>query len=361
MPVMKCEKVSEFRHDVGGSIVSRIDDNGFLRVDGVAAKTGVLTYMLADGSVRRELVPAETLFNVDSLATLQGVPVTLEHPNAVLDPGSAPQHSRGSVPVARADGDNLRVDVVITSQDAISAIASGKRQLSPGYRVELDPTPGEWNGMKYDAIQTKRIYNHLAIVGMARGGSDCRLNLDGFNCAVEVQPTTDEVKKMPTVKLSNGATVEVADASTAATIQNDINALGARADAASSMIEKAKFDELQGKHDALAEELEKSKSVKMDSAQIGSYIETVDQARKIKPDLTFKTDAGYLTETEVMASAIGIDAKAQSADYIRGRFDAALSLLSADAIRQQREDGAPAEPVLTGRKKFIAEQQKRGN
>lgn len=339
MPAPEHE-MTEYRYDAGGTVATRLDDNGYLRVDGVAAKAGVLTYLLPDGTIRREYVPAATLFNADSLSGLAGVPVTIEHPGIVTTETAA-QHSKGSVSgEPKADGSNLKVGVVLTNADAIQAVQSGKRQLSPGYKAELEFTPGEFEGMQYDAIQTKRVYNHLAVVSSARGGPECRLNLDGLNCAVEVPNQPTEVKSMATVKLQNGATVEVADASTASTLQNELNSLQARADSADDMVEKAKFDELQGKYDALFEKMEKAKDEpeeKADADQMGAFIETVEQARKLKADVEIKQDGKYLDATGVMAAAIGIDTKDKSPEYIKGRFDSAIDLMSAQGIEKQRE------------------------
>ena len=358
-------ETTEYRQDAGGTIATRLDDNGYLRVDGVAAKAGVLTYLLPNGEIRREYVPAETLFNADSLAGLAGAPVTVEHPNGLVTTDNAGLYSKGSVSgEPKADGENLKVGIVLTNADAISAVQSGKRQLSPGYKVELAFTPGEYQGIKYDAVQTKRMYNHLAIVQSARGGTECRLNLDGLNCAVEVKPTT-EVTKMPTVQLKSGATVEVADASTASTIQTELNALASRADAADSMVDKAKFDELQGKYDALFEKMEKekedAKESKQDADQIGAYIETVEQARKLKSDLEIKADGVYLDATGVMAAALGIDGKDKSPEYVKGRFDSAVELAAKSGIAAQRTDSDLVPAQKSGRAKFMAEQIARGN
>lgn len=366
MTVTNADSLTEYREDIGGDIATRLDDNGYLRIDGYAAKAGVLTYLLPDGTIRKEYVPAETLFNADSLDSLTGSPVTIEHPG-VLNSDNASQHSRGSVPKAGADGEKLKVGIVVTAADAIAAVKSGKRQLSPGYRAELDFTPGEYNGIKYDAVQTRRVYNHLAIVSSARGGPECRLNLDGVNCAVEVSsdtdinPTTDEVIPMPTVKLTSGATVEVADASTASTIQADINTLSQRADEADKMVDQAKYDELQGKYDALAEEMEKLKGEtpeKMDADEIGGYVETVEQARKLRADVEIKQDGKYLDATGVMAAALGIDAKDKSPEYVKGRFDSAVEMIGKQSIGKQREIQTDSKDApLTGREKFIQAQK----
>lgn len=366
----RAELMTEYREDLGGGIVANLDQNGYLRIDGVAARTGVLTYLLPDGSVRREYVPPETLFDEDSLASLTGSPVTIEHPG-ILNADNAAEYSRGSVPSAKPAGEHLQVGVVVTGADAIKAIQTGKRQLSPGYKADLDFTPGEFDGVKYDAVQTRRVYNHLAIVQSARGGAECRLHLDGVNCAVEVREdeTTDrEVTTMPgSVKLHSGATVEVADASTASTIQNEINDLASRADAADSMVDKAKYDELQGKYDALVEQMDKMKSDmdnKMDADDIGAYIETVESARKLKPGLEYKADGAYMDATAVMAAALGIDATDKSPEYVKGRFDSALELAEKQGIQNQRDgarqDNDNVTDFKTGREKFIEANMKRG-
>ena len=366
------DSMTEYREDIGGGILSRIDENGYLRVEGIAARTGVLTYLLPNGTVRRELVTPECLFAEDSVSSLIGAPVTIDHPG-ILNADTATQYQRCSVPSASADGDKLKVSVVVTANDAIEQVNLGKHQLSPGYRAELDYTPGEYNGQQYDAVQTKRVYNHLAVVQNARGGTECRLHLDslaaeGVICAVETQPTTDEVKTMPSVKLHSGATVEVADASTASAIQAEINQLGQRADAADDMVDKAKYDELQGKYDALKEKMDKMEAEakeredsRMDADEIGAYIETIEAAKKLKADIQFKQDGKYMDATAVMAAALGIDASGKSAEYIKGRFDSAIELSKGEEVRKQRENRQDSGTVvITGRAKFMAEQLKRG-
>lgn len=145
---------------------------------------------------------------------------------------------------------------------------------------------------------------------------------------------------MPTVKLASGATVEVADASTASSLQSEINQLSQRADAADGMVDKSKYDELQGQYDALKEKLENmeaSKQDKMDADEIGSYIETVEAARKLKSDIEIKADGKYLDAKAVMAAALDVDPKDKSDEYIKGRFDSAVEMAGKESITKQRE------------------------
>ncbi|SCU95521.1 conserved hypothetical protein [Cupriavidus necator] len=88
---------------------------------------------------------------------------------------NAKQHTVGAVlSEGRQDGENTVGDVVVHDT---SPIAAGKKDLSCGYTLTLDETPGECNGRRYDAVQRNIRYNHLALVRAGRAGN-ARLNLD---------------------------------------------------------------------------------------------------------------------------------------------------------------------------------------
>jgi len=110
--------------------------------------------------------------------------------------------------------------VRVTDASAVTAIQTGTRELSPGYSVDLDTTPGSWSGQKYDAIQVKRRYNHLALVDRARGGRQARLDslrADGAlvqTDATMVAVTIDGVEYMvdPAVAAALGKQAPTVDA-----------------------------------------------------------------------------------------------------------------------------------------------------
>jgi hypothetical protein len=163
--------------------------DGFMDFEGQFARAGIYLYRNADGSVRRELVPVDVLLNADDLATLSFKPVTLRHPKVgkvtpktakALQVGSTGQFVDADIKRDGTAGSG-RVRFNVTDEEAIRAIKSGTvRELSPGYTVRIDETPGidEVFGA-YDCRQIGRTYNHLAIVEAARGGSECRLRADG--------------------------------------------------------------------------------------------------------------------------------------------------------------------------------------
>ena len=147
---------------------------GFIRDTPIVGRTGILVYRNADGTERKEYRPPEEAFKADSLASLQGKPITIGH-KAYVTAGNAAQVAPiGSVLSAgRQDGDTIRADIVIYNLD------TSARELSCGYTLDLDETPGTTpEGEHYDAIQRNIVYNHLAVCSRGRAGV-ARLNMDG--------------------------------------------------------------------------------------------------------------------------------------------------------------------------------------
>jgi len=188
-------------------------DEGFLIVEGFVATPGVLEYRGPKGDVIRELVLPENLHRSDDLETLKRKPVTLKHPKKDVDPRSVKQARVGSIgeTVSVSDDGRVRVSFTVERSDAIKAVESGTHQLSPGYRVEIDPTPGNHPDFgSYDAIQMARRYNHLAIVDRARGGPSIHLRADEAY-HVETPKQRANMLKFTALMMASGMTREDAD------------------------------------------------------------------------------------------------------------------------------------------------------
>ena len=143
----------------------------------ILTRTGIFTYHLDDGTVRRELRRPEDVFEPDSLASYEGKPIIITHDARMVDKDNARRERVGTILTpGQQDGETVRAKVVIDDPDAVKA--SGLRELSLGYYEDLIMLPGEWNGEPYDAIQTNIRVNHLALVAVARAGEDARLNMD---------------------------------------------------------------------------------------------------------------------------------------------------------------------------------------
>jgi hypothetical protein len=158
-------------------------EEGYLRGEVPVAKVGVMKYLLADGTTRSELVPANTLFNADSMSTLKMQPITDTHPPEImLDSRTIRRRRIGTTGEnIRRQDDYLMSPIAITDEEGIASVNNGRHQFSPGYKCHVILKSGTFNGVHFDAIQIKRIYNHLALCDRARGGNDLKLKLDGLS------------------------------------------------------------------------------------------------------------------------------------------------------------------------------------
>ena len=167
----------------GGDAMQRFDtttfqatktDEGFIADTPIIGRTGLLRYQNADGSERWEYRPPEEAFSTASLASIRGKPITVGHKAMVTAGNVWRVRPVGTVLTeGRQDGDAIRADIVLYN------LPTGSRELSCGYTLDLDETPGKTaDGRHYDAIQRNIRYNHLAIVPKGRAGI-ARLNMDG--------------------------------------------------------------------------------------------------------------------------------------------------------------------------------------
>ncbi len=166
---------------------------GFLRADGHAARVGIYKYRRADGSFRYELRPPEEVFHPDSLASYDGAPITIGHPRRAdgeledVTADNVRRHEVGTVSgAARRDGDLVATTSLIKDAAAIKRVEGGMRELSPGYRIRYDETPGfapqyatpDNPTGRYDGVQREIRVNHQALVSAARGGQSIQLRMD---------------------------------------------------------------------------------------------------------------------------------------------------------------------------------------
>ena len=326
-------------HPKGGNMMQRFDnvafkatktDEGFIRDTPIVGRTGILVYRNADGTERREYRPPEEAFKADSLASLMGKPITIGH-KAFVTAGNAAQVAPvGSVLSAgRQDGNNIVADIVVYNLD------TNARELSCGYTLDLDETPGTTpQGEHYDAIQRNITYNHVAIVPRGRAGI-ARLNMDGS----EVVDEDSEVKEankmaeMTKIRLDSGIEYECAPE-----VKVEIEKM--RKDSAEA---KKEADKLQAKFDALEAELAKEKEGRKADAEKAKA--NFDEAIKTRVELLKVAEAhkvanaDSMTDTEIKTAVIkavrgdAINLEGKSADYIEAAYD------MAKADVKQHEDG----------------------
>lgn len=174
---------------------------GFWRAEGYFGRAGIYEYRKDDGSTSRELRPSEEVGSPEALASFDAAPVTIGHPAEDVTAENVRRHEVGTVlGEARMDGMHVAGAVVVKDARAIKQVKAGKQELSPGYSIKLDETPGAdrkygYPGNpegRYDAVQRHIRVNHLAIVDRARGGSTVRLRMDAL------EQRADEAGKLTT-------------------------------------------------------------------------------------------------------------------------------------------------------------------
>lgn len=310
---------------------------GFIQDSPVIGRVGILEYRQPDGSIRKELRPPEEAFHADSLATLKGKPVTVGHPGLVrADNVKAVQPIGTVLTEGRQDGEFIRADVVIYNLD------TNGRELSCGYSLDTEETPGEWQGQRYDAVQRNIRYNHVAVVPKGRAGPTARLNMDGS----QEYEYEEELKKMK-IRLDNGCEYESpqevivafeklrTDHAAATAAQKDLQT---RLDTT-----EAAKDALQAKVDGHAAELEKVRKDAADglSEAVKARVALIKTADDFKVDKADEMNDRQIKEAVIKAARgdSALDLSQKSDAYIEAAFDLAMEdgAKRMDAMSQQRK------------------------
>lgn len=185
------------RYDYGELGTAELTPQGFLKVPGFATRTGVFTYLSADGSVRRELRHPDDVFAPESLVTLKYAPVTIEHPPEMITPENVVMYSKGhTTERVEVNRDLVETDFIVEDQSAIDAIQkNGIRETSSGYVADIDEEEGEFNGAPYNFRQKNIRYNHVALVKRGRAGPEVRLRMDSADAIMKADEQFSEPKR----------------------------------------------------------------------------------------------------------------------------------------------------------------------
>ncbi|MAL98273.1 MAG: hypothetical protein CL583_07450 [Alteromonadaceae bacterium] len=311
---------------------ARYTEDGYLEDAPVLTRTGVFVYRDGSGKERRELRRDEDVFRKDSLSSYRNKPITKGHPGKV-NATNLKQHQIGTVTTeGRQDGTNVVSDIVIHDPRVIKQ--DGWKELSVGYSVDLIEEPGEYNGERYDAIQTNIRVNHLAVVPMGRAGN-ARLNLDAADAASFTEDEDEPV--MEKVRLDSGieydAAPEVAQAYRKA--QDDLNAAQKKVDT-----ESARADAAEQAKKAAEDQVEKIRQDAVESARARLELETVAKSHKVE----IKEDMADRNIKESVIKAVRGELKLddKSDAYIDAAYDLAIS-----ESDQRRNDAADQRKTAT--------------
>ncbi len=204
---------------------------GYLKVTARLARTGLQDYYRGEigldgdpAAIVKVLRPESEVFDSVSMTSFALKPVTDDHPSDPVNIGNFKDLAIGfSGENITRDGEFLKGTLVITDQRAVAQIESGKSEISLGYFVELELTPGETSdGVAFDAVQRNIRGNHIAIVDAGRCGGECRIDdrksSGACGCAsCKRQDKESEMTDKPNTKtvVVDGVPVEANDAAAA--------------------------------------------------------------------------------------------------------------------------------------------------
>ncbi len=325
-------------------------DNGALKTSAPITRVGVFAYKTFGGATVRELRLPDEVFKADALASFEVVPITDDHPPGNLTTQNTRDYQRGTVTKPRKDGKFVRADLTITDAELIAAVEKGKRELSCGYKCDIEHTEGVTkgiegipDGLRFDVIQRNIQGNHVAVVAKGRAGTEVAMRFDAADAIEQTEITLPSEKTQGNkmefvtiridgidVKVPAGAEqiiqralkdtqtkLDAADAQ-AKESQTTLSKVEARADAA-----EAKAKELQTRLDA-AEAPEKVQ------AQVRERLALERQAVELLPK---DQDVAVMDSEEIKRAVIlqaTPEAKAQleahkdDAVYLQARYDQAV-------------------------------------
>jgi hypothetical protein len=322
--------------------------SGGLKVKGRLARSGVQLYHRPDGSEVREYRPPEEVFSEDALASFKGAPLTDLHPSGPVTPENYRELERGHIgDDVRRDGDFVEATIYVQDADLVEAVQDGRRRdLSAGYAVQIEETPGEHEGERFDRIQRKPRGNHVAALppGYGRAGTDVALRLDSSDNAITdtVAPRTGrEDSRMITIRI-DGVDYEI-DGPDAAKLRQALERQDA-AKAAELKQANAAKEEATGRADAADAKVTKLEA-DLTAAQAPAALEAAAEKRAalvMDARVILRDDAADFagkTSAQIMAAALGDAAPPNaSEDYLRGAFNATATAAKADAGRQDAAD-----------------------
>jgi hypothetical protein len=340
------------RYDVSPIEKYEMTPEGYLRVWASIARTGIQHYTDADGSIRKEFRPETEVASPESLASFAGKAITMEHPPVLLDSENTKDYQIGFTGSEIVyDNGFVKAVMTVTDRETIDKVMRGDvREVSAGYRVNYDPTPGVTDsGEHYDGIQKEISGNHVAIVRRGRAGPQVRLHLDRLDAADPSLISTEENQTMSAKVNFDGAEFEVSESVALAITKEREDAkmsyedmkkkydeLQAAADSMKSEMDamaeemKGKMDSAEGRADALAEQVDSLKAELEEAKQIN--VDSIVEDRlalisKAKPVLDSAYEFSGKSAREVMVDAIkavrgdSVALDERSDDYVQAMFD----------------------------------------
>lgn len=306
----------------------------------VLTNTGVFRYPQADGSVWLELRHPDDVFDPASLASLDGIALTNDHPSVGVSADNYQFLTVGSVTSPSHDAYHVTAKLSVNQKQAQADVQAGKRALSCGYDCELVREGGVYLGMPYTHRQKKIRYNHVAIVDVGRAGDAAKLRMDSVQVHQPTKPIKEKLMKIRLDHSAGGAEAEVesAVATEFGALKNLVEtAKESRAVAEASVVAtKAALDTAEGKLAAaeaekvgLTSKLEKAMSLDAVEAAVKERVELIDSAKAVGVKVEANWDSKKIKESVVALAFPAIALEGKSDEFITGVFDSAKAVIAA--------------------------------
>lgn len=267
--------------------------------------------------------PPEEVFDKDSMQSFEGKPMTNLHPEELVDVNNHNDLSVGHSNSIRRDGIYLVADLMITNAEAIKDLEEGRREISNGYKSNIEVKSGvNPDGESFDAIQRSIKGNHIALVDAGRCGAGCSIN-----------DSTKSKGETMNVNL-DGVDFEVTDKTLASAIQKVANTciqLTASLDTEKSKMDE-EIDALKKEHDEKMQEVEAQKDAaianemtpeKID-AVMDERLEIFTQAKRFIKDFNGKGKSCMAVKREILTTKFGDSipkAKMENDTYANARYE----------------------------------------
>lgn len=183
------------------------DANGFLHVKNChCTKVQIAQYLgseisndLIPDKVYNVFRPEEELKKAETIQSLNGVPLQLEHHDDTAERPAQYTRIGATGTDAVFEFPYLSNSLHFFNQKAIDLIESGEKcELSIGYDCEIHKEAGEYEGQPYDFVQRNIKIQHVALVECGRAGADVKVS-DSKEIILNSEKT--EVKQMDKEKL----------------------------------------------------------------------------------------------------------------------------------------------------------------
>lgn len=159
----------------------RRDQRGMLIVPAYTTRTGVFTYLGDDGKTVRELRHPDDVFSKEHLDSLANASVTVGHPKEHVTAANSSVLEAGVVLNPRREGNFVAAELSIRRADTIRRVEARELvELSCGYTLRVDSTPGVYEGQPYEQRQRDLRVNHVGLgpKGWGRAGPEVRIRAD---------------------------------------------------------------------------------------------------------------------------------------------------------------------------------------